>query len=373
MEYRSITTQQLVQYFRNLNHKTELYSLTQILTQDEFAILLLAASDESKAVQQLENNPTDFQSIVDKLYQLDLSITHRASESFDSLLQKAQQIIFSPSARFCKQVHDYEREHQLLLSDLSEQQARDFVKSNPQRSTVTIYQKVLLPLTNYVEQLWNEGLTSVRPNVMSGIDYKTIDFSEKLKEVSFASEEDLTNFLLVVAPRIEDNVATNRLLMMCLLCYAGVEPGDLLGLKDSALHDNCLDYQGKTIPVSPVVTQISDLWAKRHKYNLRTDSVTEIPLLETDLLIKTHTETTIPAYGQALRNMLQRSRTDKMDVTFRDIYAAGEYRRFLESGDFNGTDQRRMMFENDVLNWVRAFQIPLTDEQKNRFIKQKVN
>ena len=32
-----------------------------------------------------------------------------------------------------------------------------------------------------------------------------------------------------------------------------------------------------------------------------------------------------------------------------------------------------MMFENDVLNWVRAFQIPLTDEQKNRFIKQKVN
>ena len=67
MEYRSITTQQLVQYFRNLNHKTELYSLTQILTQDEFAILLLAASDESKAVQQLENNPTDFQSIVDKL------------------------------------------------------------------------------------------------------------------------------------------------------------------------------------------------------------------------------------------------------------------------------------------------------------------
>ena len=81
MEYRSITTQQLVQYFRNLNHKTELYSLTQILTQDEFAILLLAASDESKVVQQLENNPTDFQSIVDKLYQLDLSITHRASES----------------------------------------------------------------------------------------------------------------------------------------------------------------------------------------------------------------------------------------------------------------------------------------------------
>ena len=52
MEYRSITTQQLVQYFRNLNHKTELYSLTQILTQDEFAILLLAASDESKVVQQ---------------------------------------------------------------------------------------------------------------------------------------------------------------------------------------------------------------------------------------------------------------------------------------------------------------------------------
>ena len=50
---------------------------------------------------------------------------------------------------------------------------------------------------------------------MSGIDYKTIDFSEKLKEVSFASEEDLTNFLLVVAPRIEDNVATNRLVMMC--------------------------------------------------------------------------------------------------------------------------------------------------------------
>ena len=143
MEYRSITTQQLVQYFRNLNHKTELYSLTQILTQDEFAILLLAAFDESKAVQQLENNPTHFQSIVDKLYQIDLSITHRASESFDSLLQKAQQIIFSPSARFCKQVHDYEREHQLLLSDLSEQQVRDFVKSNPQRSTVTIYQKVL--------------------------------------------------------------------------------------------------------------------------------------------------------------------------------------------------------------------------------------
>ena len=128
MEYRSITTQQLVQYFRNLNHKTELYSLTQILTQDEFAMLLLA-------VQQRENNPTDFQSIVEKLYQLDLSITHRASESFDSLLQKAQQIIFSPSARFCKQVHDYEREHQLLFSDLSEQQARDFVKSNPQRST----------------------------------------------------------------------------------------------------------------------------------------------------------------------------------------------------------------------------------------------
>lgn len=94
MEYRSITTQQLVQYFRNLNHKTELYSLTQILTQDEFAILLLAASDESKAVQQLENNPTDFQSIVDKLYQLDLSITHRASESFDSLLQKRSKLFF---------------------------------------------------------------------------------------------------------------------------------------------------------------------------------------------------------------------------------------------------------------------------------------
>ena len=49
MEYRSITTQQLVQYFRNLNHKTELYSLTQILTQDEFAILLLAASDAIKS------------------------------------------------------------------------------------------------------------------------------------------------------------------------------------------------------------------------------------------------------------------------------------------------------------------------------------
>ena len=34
MEYRSITTQQLVQYFRALNNNIELYALTQILTKD---------------------------------------------------------------------------------------------------------------------------------------------------------------------------------------------------------------------------------------------------------------------------------------------------------------------------------------------------
>lgn len=81
-------------------------------------------------------------------------------------------------------------------------------------------------------------------------------------------------------------------------------------------------------------------------------------------------------YGTALKNLILRSKTTHTETTYTDVYSAGAYARFVVKGEYNNAERNRVVYENDVRNWIRAFDIQLTDEQNRSFkvsTQQKIN
>ena len=370
MIHQDVTAMQLVRFIRNQSNIDSLYHIVGQLSKEEFGFLMLAQQSEEDAVAFLDRNQQVLRSMADKLQdQLcsALELQPKLELDFDSVYEEARKIQVSGSMKFSRTVHNYEYKHKLLISDMSVEQIEDFVRENQQHSTITIYKNTLQPLSAYVQTLMSRNLTNVFQNVISKIDYKTIDFSDVLRHYSFASEQEVLKFIDEIAHPIEHNIASNRVSMIILLCYAGVRPNDILTLKETDLKDGKLLYDGALIPVHPLVTQILNRWKKDGSYSIREDSIEVTPLIDNDALVKSHRLMKMTDYGTALKNLILRSKTTHTETTYTDVYSAGAYARFVATGEYNNAERNRVVYENDVRNWIRAFDIQLTDEQKSFF------
>ncbi len=370
MTHQDVTAMQLVRFIRNQSNIDSLYRIVGQLSKEEFGFLMLAQQSEEDAVAYLDRNQQVLRSMADKLQDqlcAALELQPKLELDFDSVYEEARKIQVSGSMKFSRTVHSYEYKHKLLISDMSVEQIEDFVRENQQHSTITIYKNTLQPLSAYVQTLMSRNLTNAFPNVVSKIDYKTIDFASVLRHYSFASEQEVLQFIDEIAHPIEYNIASNRVVMVILLCYAGVRPNDILTLKETDLQDGKLLYDGALIPVHPMVTQILKLWKREGSYSVREDSIEMTPLIENDALVKSHRPMKMTDYGTALKNLILRSKTTHTETTYTDVYSAGAYARFVVKGEYNNAERNRVVYENDVRNWIRAFDIQLTDEQKSFF------
>ena len=299
MTHQDVTAMQLVRFIRNQSNIDSLYHIVGQLSKEEFGFLMLAQQSEEDAVAFLDRNQQVLRSMADKLQdQLcsALELQPKLELDFDSVYEEARKIQVSGSMKFSRTVHNYERENQ-------------------QHSTITIYKNTLQPLSAYVQTLMSRNLTNAFPNVISKIDYKTIDFSDVLRHYSFASEQEVLQFIDEIAPPIEYNIASNRVVMVILLCYAGVRPNDVLTLKETDLQDGKLLYDGALIPVHPMVTQILNRWKRDGSYSIREDSIEVTPLIDNDALVKSHRPMKMTDYGTALKNLILRSKTSHTETT----------------------------------------------------------
>lgn len=192
MTHQDVTAMQLVRFIRNQSNIDSLYHIVGQLSKEEFGFLMLAQQSEEDAVAFLDRTKQVLRSMADKLQdQLcsALELQPKLELDFDSVYEEARKIQVSGSMKFSRTVHNYEYKHKLLISDMSVEQIEDFVRRKPAAQHHHYLQEHIATAqclcTNADVKKFNKRFQ----NVISKIDYKTIDFSDVLRHYSFASEQ----------------------------------------------------------------------------------------------------------------------------------------------------------------------------------------
>ena len=89
--------------------------------------------------------------------------------------------------------------------------------------------------------------------------------------------------------------------------------------------------------------------------------------MDKDAWVKSHRQRKMTDCGTARKNLILRSKTSHTETTYTDVYSAGADARGVATGEYNNAERNRVVYENDVRNWISAFDIQLTDEQKSFF------
>ena len=368
MVYRNVSLENFIEYFYEIENIHTVYSVLKELGYDEFLGFVLTQRNIYQSIKYFENNITAFQNIVDAILIADSGLREKYAESNSECKSDCNDVvsnhIFQTQFSIASKIHisikstdelikSYEKEMSTLACDMSIDQLMEMINRSDNRTTSTMYTNLIRPLRSYIKSQIDMGLSSFKENRAKNIDAANFDISNNIKKYCFANRESVKQFLYNVLPDIKENSHYNRVFLAACLAYDGVDVGDILNLRESDLVGNEIHYNGRKILLDDDEMFIINQW-KCGWYYVHPKSKKQTPILQNDLLVKSHNELNGTYFGNSLRYRCELENLPAITMT--DIKKSGEYFRYVFCADkIERSHIQDDMFENDVVCWKKAF------------------